>query len=62
MLVGAREMQLEMQYGTKGNNCMPYEGEMFRQKQIPFGNEHCMQRRRVRAVALPLGAGGIGWR
>ena len=38
---------------------MPSEWEMFRQKQIPFGNEHCMQRRRVRAVALPLGAGGI---
>ena len=40
MLVGAREMQLEMQYGTKGNNCMPSEGEMFRQKQIPFGNDN----------------------
>ena len=39
MLVGAREMQLEMQYGTKGNNCMPSEGEIFRQKRIPFGND-----------------------
>ena len=45
-------MQLEMQYGTKGNNCMPSEWEMFRrvvgmpgtvfvqrQQQIPFGND-----------------------